>query len=117
MPKHAKSEERQTLFFLSADHFIVESVIQNSGVPYADSFNIRIRKEVQTTDPDTVKLTVRCFINFTANTMMKAIIESKSAEETKAAYVRTEEEIRKYLKQLEKARNRSKGDAAQFQNE
>jgi hypothetical protein len=36
---------------------------------------------------------------------MKSIIESKSAEETKNAFVRTEDEMRKYIRMLEKIRN------------
>jgi hypothetical protein len=47
-------------------------------------------------------MTVYAFVNFVSNTMMKPIIESKAGEETKAAYIRTEDEVRKYLKVLEK---------------
>ena len=49
MPKQAKSNEEQTLFLYSKNKYVVESVIQNSGVPYADSFNLRLQKVVETT--------------------------------------------------------------------
>ena len=46
MPKNAKSEETQTLYLISKDKYILESIIQNSGVPYSDTFNLRILKTV-----------------------------------------------------------------------
>jgi hypothetical protein len=48
MPKHAKSDERVSLFFISKDKYIIETTIQNSGVPYSDTFNIRMQKIVET---------------------------------------------------------------------
>ena len=35
MPKQAKSEESQTLYIISVNKFVVESSIQNTGVPYS----------------------------------------------------------------------------------
>jgi hypothetical protein len=36
------------LYFFSKDKYVIESVIQNSGVPYSDTFNIRIKKVIET---------------------------------------------------------------------
>jgi hypothetical protein len=46
MPKQAKSEETQILYIVSKDKFILESTIQNSGVPYSDTFNLKMLKVV-----------------------------------------------------------------------
>ena len=48
MPKFAKSEETVSLYIYSKDKYVIESTIQNSGVPYADTFNLRLRKVFQT---------------------------------------------------------------------
>jgi hypothetical protein len=48
---------------------------------------------------------------------MKSIIESKSGEETKNAFVRTEEEMRKHIRMLEKIRNKAtKNDGSGGEN-
>lgn len=44
MPKQAKSCERISLYWISKDKYIIESTIQNSGVPYSDTFNIKMQK-------------------------------------------------------------------------
>lgn len=49
MPKQAKSNENLTLYIYSKDKYVLESVIQNSGVPYSDTFNLRMRKIIETT--------------------------------------------------------------------
>ena len=46
MPKQAKSEETQTLFIISKDEYVIESTIQNSGVPYAETFNLKLKRVV-----------------------------------------------------------------------
>ena len=46
MPKQAKSEETHILYIVSKDKFILESTIQNSGVPYSDTFNLKMLKVV-----------------------------------------------------------------------
>ena len=47
MPKQAKSEETQTLYIISANKFLVESSVQNSGVPYSETFNLKLLKKVE----------------------------------------------------------------------
>ena len=47
MPKQAKSDEENTLYIVSKDKYIIESIIQNSGVPYADTFNIRMKNIIE----------------------------------------------------------------------
>lgn len=47
MPKAAKSDELQCLFFFSKNKYIIESMIQNSGAPYTDCFNICLRRIVE----------------------------------------------------------------------
>lgn len=46
MPKAARSDETQTLFFISKNKYIIQSVIQNSGAPYTDCFSVRLRRTV-----------------------------------------------------------------------
>lgn len=48
MPKEAKSREVQKLFLISKDKYIIESYVQSSGAPYADSFHVNTRKIVET---------------------------------------------------------------------
>lgn len=49
MPKAAKSDEIQSLYFVSRDKYIVQSIIRNSGAPYADCFNVRLKKTIVST--------------------------------------------------------------------
>jgi hypothetical protein len=53
MPKEAKSHETVSLFWLSKDKYIIESTIQNSGVPYSDTFNIKMQKTFETVEEST----------------------------------------------------------------
>lgn len=48
--------------------------------------------------------TAYIYLNFVTSTMMKSIIESKSAEETKVSFGKFEEEVNRYLKHLNKMR-------------
>ncbi len=44
------------------------------------------------------------YINFVKSTMMKSMIDSKAHEETKIYFAKMSDEIKKYFKNLEKAR-------------
>ena len=43
MPKTAKSEETQTLFFYSKHKFVLYGEIATTGAPYTDTFNVQLR--------------------------------------------------------------------------
>ena len=47
MPKTAKSEETQTLFFYSKHKFILFAEISTSGAPYTDTFNVQLKTCVE----------------------------------------------------------------------
>lgn len=46
MPKTAKSDEIQALYFISKNKYIIESTIQNSGAPYTDCFNVKLKRTI-----------------------------------------------------------------------
>ena len=48
MPKQAKMQENFTLYFYSKDKYILDTTVQNFGIPYCDYFDIRYRKVVET---------------------------------------------------------------------
>lgn len=96
MPKAARSDETQSLYFVSKNKYIVESIIQNSGAPYTDSFNIRLKRTISSTQESThiplildkVTFKVQMYVNFVKSTMMKSMIESKAQEQTKSYFTR-----------------------------
>ncbi len=47
MPKAARSDEVQSLYFVSKNKYIIQSTVQNSGAPYTDCFNVRLRRTVE----------------------------------------------------------------------
>ena len=47
MPKAARSDELQSLYFISRNKYIIESTIQNSGAPYTDCFNVKLKRTVE----------------------------------------------------------------------
>ncbi len=47
MPKAARSDEVQSLYFVSKNKYIIQSIVQNSGAPYTDCFNVRLRRTVE----------------------------------------------------------------------
>ncbi len=85
MPKTAKSEEQVTLYLYSKDKYIVESTIQNSGVPYSDTFNLKFQKIFESkgegmflNNLDKCSMRILMCINFVTSTMMRSMIESKT---------------------------------------
>lgn len=46
MPKAARSDETQMLYFVSRNKYYIESTIQNSGAPYTDCFNVKLKRTV-----------------------------------------------------------------------
>lgn len=87
---------------------MIESTIQNSGAPYTDCFNVKLKRTVETGEEsnflviflDKVKFKAEMYVNFVKSTMMKGMIESKAVEETKAYFVKMTEEAKKYFKNL-----------------
>lgn len=79
MPKAAKARENQYLYIISKHKWVMDTELENSGVPYADCFKVYYRTTCEST-PDSCKINTKFFINFIKNTMMKSIIESKTQE-------------------------------------
>jgi hypothetical protein len=46
MPKTSYTTEEQTLYILNKDKFIIELIVKSQGVPYCDTFDIRMKKTV-----------------------------------------------------------------------
>jgi len=47
MPKTSLTVEDHSLFIISKNKFVLESIIKNNGIPYCDSFDIRIKRTVE----------------------------------------------------------------------
>jgi hypothetical protein len=47
MPKFCDSQEDMTLHIISKDKFIIDSVVQNKGAPYMDSFRLHTRTKYE----------------------------------------------------------------------
>lgn len=47
MPKTCQSFEDQSLHLISKDKFYIDSVIQNKGAPYTDTFRIHTRLQYE----------------------------------------------------------------------
>ncbi len=97
----------QALYFISKNKYIIESTIQNSGAPYTDCFNVKLKRTVESVEEskclsnvDKVRFRAEMHVNFVKSTMMKSMIESKALEETKAFFVKMADEIRKYFKSM-----------------
>ena len=50
MPKAARSDEVQALYFVSKNKYVIESTIQNSGAPYTDCFNVKLKRTVESVE-------------------------------------------------------------------
>ncbi len=53
MPKAARSDEVQKLNFVSKNKYFIESTIQNSGAPYTDCFNVKLKRTIESTEEST----------------------------------------------------------------
>lgn len=50
MPKFANTTEEQTLFILDHNRAVIESIMVNSGVPYSDTFDLRMKRTLTQTE-------------------------------------------------------------------
>lgn len=46
MPKTSLTKEEHTLFLMSKNKVVIESVIMSTGVPYSDTFDVRIKRVI-----------------------------------------------------------------------
>ena len=48
MPKVSLTTETQTMFIMSKDLVVIETVVKNSGVPYCEAFDVRLKRVIET---------------------------------------------------------------------
>lgn len=84
-------------------------MIASSGVPYSDTFDVRLKRVIESVDEsiispivDKIQVKTYLFVNFNQNVMIKSTIESKTFETTKESIGGQNQERRTYLKMLEK---------------
>lgn len=53
MPKTAKAEEIQNLYFYSKHKFMIESTVATTGAPYTDTFRVEMRTTVESSEDGT----------------------------------------------------------------
>jgi len=74
MPKVSLTNETHSLFIFSKDKAVLEMVIKNYGVPYCDSFDVRIRRIIEGVSIDRVKSKTEVFVNFKEKIMVQSTI-------------------------------------------
>jgi len=57
---------------------MIESTVATTGAPYTDTFKIELRTTVESSEDGKCKVSLKLYINFVKNTMMKSVIESRS---------------------------------------
>ena len=66
MPKTSLTTEEQTLYLVQKDKYVIEAIVKSQGVPYCDTFDIRMRKTVSKTEERTslsIQTALRCLFN------------------------------------------------------
>jgi hypothetical protein len=48
MPKLAPTIEDQTMFLINKDKVVIESIVKNTGIPYCDSYQLRMKRVIET---------------------------------------------------------------------
>lgn len=47
MPKSSYTTEDQTMYLMSGDKVVIESVIKNSKIPYCEAFDVRLKRVIE----------------------------------------------------------------------
>ncbi len=74
MPKVSLTYEDHSLFIINKDKAVLEIIIKNTGVPYCDSFDIRMRRIIEGVSTDRVKSKTEVFVNFKEKVMVQSTI-------------------------------------------
>lgn len=47
MPKVSLTTEEQLMFLINGGKVVIESIIKNSGVPYCEAFDVRLKRVIE----------------------------------------------------------------------
>ncbi|CAD8112020.1 unnamed protein product [Paramecium sonneborni] len=102
MPTKCECKERQKLYFLNQDFFVLDLIVKTFKVPYAESFQVHVRYKCTQTEKG-VKLDCRIRNEFLKSVLVKKVIEKASSDEilektSQKIFPSITQELNNYLK-------------------